>query len=362
MELGITGIGIVSPLGVGKETNWKRLISSESQVRYNNVFDIYTASVEDFKIQDNLRQYEMAKTAISEALQEANIENIKRDEIGLCVGESKPNLFNKTFLFENSLLEKLKKTFQCHSETSSISAACATGILTIIRGCKLIEMGLYNASICGCAETSIHPLYVAGFKNMGVLTKHEPSPFDMSRDGFAIGEGACFVVIENIERALARKAKIYCEIKGAVSGIYSDNALSINSHIKMKEIIKRAVNLQRPDYIHMHGTGTKLNDYNESKAVSEAFENAERISLSSTKAATGHMLGVSGMMGTAFSALAMQNNIVPPTLNFKQTNINLGLDYTPNIAKEKIINSTLTLSFGFGGQGSTLFLKKHRSN
>ncbi|MCA6071610.1 MAG: beta-ketoacyl-[acyl-carrier-protein] synthase family protein [Endomicrobium sp.] len=362
MRLGITGIGIVSPLGVGKETNWKRLISSESQVCYNNIFDMYTASVEDFKIQDNLRQYKMAKTAISEALQEANIENIKRDEVGLCVGESKPNLFNKTLYFENSLLKKLKKTFQFHSETSSISAACATGILTIIKGCKLIETGLCNAIICGCAETSIHPLYVAGFKNMGVLTKHGPSPFDTNRDGFAIGEGACFVVVESIERALVRKAKIYCEIEGFANGIYSDKPLSISSHIKMKEIIKRAVNLQKPDYIHMHGTGTKLNDYNESKAVSEAFENAERISLSSTKAATGHTLGVSGMIGTAFSALAMQNNIVPPTLNFKQTNINLGLDYTPNTAKEKIINSTLTLSFGFGGQGSALFLKKHMSN
>lgn len=358
MKVGITGIGIVSPLGLGKKTNWKRLIHSESRVYYNDRFDVYTASVEDFEVRDNLRQYEMAKIAILEALREANIGNIKKNRIGLCVGESKPNLFNRIFNFENLLLEKLKKTFQFHGETSSISATCATGILTIIRACKLIETGSYNAVICGCAETSIHPLYIAGFKNMGVLTKHDPSPFDVNRDGFAIGEGACFVVIENIERALVRKAKIYCEIKGFANGIYSDNPVSISSHIRMKEIIKRAVNLQRPDYIHMHGTGTKVNDYNESKAVSEAFENAEKISLSSTKAATGHTLGVSGMIGTAFSALAMQNNIIPPTLNFKQTNIDFGLDYTPNIAKEKIINSTLTLSFGFGGQGAALFLKK----
>ncbi|WP_096525754.1 hypothetical protein [Candidatus Endomicrobiellum trichonymphae] len=108
----------------------------------------------------------------------------------------------------------------------------------------------------------------------------------------------------------------------------------------------------------MHGSGTKLNDYYESMAVAENFENADKISLSSTKAATGHMLGVSGMIGAVFSALAIKNNIVPPTLNFKHTDINLGLDYTPNKAKRKIINSALSLSFGFGGQGAALFFKK----
>jgi 3-oxoacyl-[acyl-carrier-protein] synthase II len=108
----------------------------------------------------------------------------------------------------------------------------------------------------------------------------------------------------------------------------------------------------------MHGTGTKLNDYNESMAIFETFKNAKEISLSSTKAATGHMLGVSGMIGTIFSILSMANKIVCPTLNFKSTDIKLGLDYTPNKAKQRIINSTLILSFGFGGQGSALLLEK----
>jgi 3-oxoacyl-(acyl-carrier-protein) synthase len=360
MKLGITGIGIVSPLGVGKESNWKRLINSESAVKYNKNLDLYSAHVNSFDMKESERQYEMAKNAISEAILDANLNNLNftRKKIGLCLGESKINLFNNIFSFKDFLCEKLKKTFNFYGNNSTASAACATGILTIIKGCKLIENNLYNTVICGCAETPIHPLYIAGFKNMGVLTKRAPNPFDKNRDGFAIGEGACFVIIENIEKALKRNKKIYCEISGYSNGIYSDNTLVIKSHSKMKDIIKKTVRNKVPDYIHMHGTGTKLNDYNESMAIFETFKNAKEISLSSTKAATGHMLGVSGMIGIAFSALAMKNDIIPPTLNFKSTDINLDLDYTPNKVRKKAINSTLILSFGFGGQGSAILLEK----
>ncbi|MCA6084857.1 beta-ketoacyl-[acyl-carrier-protein] synthase family protein [Candidatus Endomicrobiellum agilis] len=360
IKFGITGIGIISPLGSGKEINWQRLINSESQVRYDKQYGVCTGSVRDFKMQDDMRQYEMAKKAILEAMKEADIRNsgYKEKRIGFCIGESKLNLFNKVFIFENTLLERLKKRFRSYGTTLAISAACATGTLTIIEGCSFIENGLCDAVICGSAETSIHPLYVSAFKNMNVLAKHNPSPFDENRGGFAIAEGACFVIVEDIKKALRRGAKIYCEIKGFSSGIYSNDTLSLNSHRKIKDIIKRAANSETPDYIHMHGSGTKLNDYYESVAVAKSFENAYKISLSSTKAATGHMLGVSGMAGAVFSMLAIKNNIVPPTLNFKQTDINLGLDYTPNKSKKKIIDSALSLSFGFGGQGSALFLKK----
>jgi 3-oxoacyl-[acyl-carrier-protein] synthase II len=360
MKLGITGIGIVSPLGLGKEINWQRLINSKSQVSYDKNFDAYIATANDFKMRKDLRHYAMAKTAVLEALDQSNIElsGYGRDKIGFCIGESKPNLFSKFLLPENSLLEKLRKSFNFYGESSSLAAACSSGILTIIKGCRLVESRLCEAVICGSCETSIHPLYIAGFKNMRVLTKRHPSPFSANRTGFAIGEGACFVVVENIEKALNRNTKITCTINGLSNGIYSDNPLFINSHKKMKYIIEKATNSQIPDYIHAHGSGTKLNDYNESMAIAEAFDNAGKISISSTKAATGHMLGVSGMVGVAFSILAMENNIVPPTLNFTSTDINLKLDYTPNKAKKKTLNSSLILSFGFGGQGAALFLKK----
>jgi 3-oxoacyl-[acyl-carrier-protein] synthase II len=359
-KIGITGIGVVSPLGSGKEINWRKLINSESQVCYDKQYDVYTAPVHGFKMQDDMRQYEMAKSAIFEALQEADIRNsgYKKKKIGVCVGESKINLFNRVFNFENTLLERLNKIFRFHGTVLAVSAACTTGGLAITKSCNLIESGLCDAVICGSAETSIHPLYVSAYKNMKVLAKHNPSPFDKNRDGFAIAEGSCFVIVEDIKKALSRGAKVYCEIKGFSNGIYSNDTLSVNSHKKMKDIIQRAVNSETPDYIHMHGSGTKLNDYYESMAVAENFKNADKISLSSTKAATGHMLGVSGMIGAIFSILAIKNDIVPPTLNFKHTDINLGLDYTPNKAKRKIINSALSLSFGLGGQGVALFFKK----
>jgi 3-oxoacyl-(acyl-carrier-protein) synthase len=360
MKVGITGLGIVSPLGLGKGINWKKLINCESAVKYDKKLGIYSACIDSFNIEPKLRQYAMAKFAVCEALLEADLANsgYEQDRIGLCLGESKINLFKNTFDFKNSLYDKLKKTFNFCGNNITVSAACATGILTIMKGYNFIKDGLCDTVICGCAETSIHPLYVAGFKNMRVLTKHAPSPFDKTRDGFAIGEGACFIVIENIEKALEKKTKVYCEIAGYSNGIYSNNTLAIKSHSKMKEIIKRATKLETPDYIHTHGTGTILNDYNESLAIFETFKNAKKISLSSTKAATGHLLGVSGMVGTVFSVLAMQNNIVPPTLNFTSTDIDLELDYTPNKAKKRTINSALILSFGFGGQGAGLFLKK----
>ncbi|MDR2617181.1 MAG: hypothetical protein LBC22_05230 [Endomicrobium sp.] len=359
IKVAITGIGIVSPLGIGKEENWKQLINCNHNICYNKKVDANIASLDNFNVANNQRQYQMAMLAINEALEDATIANsFSNKKVGLCLGESKTNLFNKPF--EYSLLKELSKTFH-FNETSCVSAACATGILTIMQGCKLIKDGICNAVVCGCSETSIHPLYIAGFKNIGVLTKHLPSPFDKDRDGFAIGEGAGFIVLESLEKAIKNNAKIYAEIANFSNGIYSDNTLYISSHSKMTQIIKKTVSGHTPDYIHMHGTATKLNDYNESKAVFESFDTASKISLSSTKASTGHMLSVSAIAGTIFSLLAMANNIVPPTLNFKQTDINLNLDYTPNKPKVRAINSSLVLSFGFGGQSCALFLKKHKS-
>jgi 3-oxoacyl-(acyl-carrier-protein) synthase len=359
IKLAITGVGIVSPLGIGKEKNWKQLINCNHNICYNKNLDTNIATLDNLNVPNNKRQYQMAMLAINEALEDTNIANsFSNKTVGFCLGESKINLFNNPFKY--SLLEKLNQTFHFNGNLSCVSAACATGILTIIQGCKLIENGNCNTVVCGCSETSIHPLYISGFKNMGVLTKRMPSPFDKDRDGFAIGEGACFIVIERLKDAIKNNLKIYAEIESFSNGIYSDNTLSIGSPVKMKQIIKKAVLGHTPDYIHMHGTATKLNDYNESKAVFESFTNTSKISLSSTKASTGHMLSVSAMAGTVFSLLAMKYNIVPPTLNFKQTDINLNLDYTPNKPKAKIINSSLILSFGFGGQSCALFLKKYK--
>jgi 3-oxoacyl-[acyl-carrier-protein] synthase II len=356
----VTGMGIVTPLGTGKEINWRRLLNGESQVRYEISNEIFAARVSGFELDDKLRQLGMAFIAANEALTESGIKNsdyLPR-RIALCCGESKQNIFIKNFTLENDFPRQLKKVLDIQGETRCAAAACATGSLNIIQGCHMIEEDICDAVLCGCAETSIHPLYIAAFKNMGVLSKRGVRPFDKDRDGFAIGEGAAFIIVEDSGKAVLRGAKIYCEIAGFANGIFSNHPLNVDSCEKMAGIIKNAVKDEIPDYVHMHGTATKVNDLRESEAVVCAFSDMQNLSVSSTKAATGHMLGVSGVAGAIFSILAMRDNIVAPTINFKETDINQYLNYTPAKAQKKSINSSLSLSFGFGGQGAALYFKR----
>ncbi len=359
-KIAVTGMGIITPLGIGKDLNWQRLIQGESQVRYEISDGAFLARVEEISLEEPMRQLAMAFLAVNGAASEAGLDNAgyEPERIGISVGESKFNLFSRSFNAESSLYGSLRKLMGICGPASCSSAACATGALNIIQGCRMIEEGECDAVICGTAETSIHPLYINSFKNMGVLSKNGVKPFDKDRDGFGIGEGAGFIIIEDMKKAVFRGANIYCEIAGRSCGMFSDNLLSISSSSGMEKIIKKAVNGEIPEFVHMHGTGTKLNDHYESMAISKSFENASKIPLSSTKGATGHLLGVSAMAGAIFSILALKNNTIPPTANFHETDIPFGLNYTPAAIKNKTIMSALSLSFGFGGQGAALYFKK----
>jgi len=399
----VTGLGLISPLGIGVRKNWQRLVNGESAVRYEIKNEAFIARVDGFDMPETLRQLALAFIAAEEAAKDANLKmsGYEKSRIGFSCGESKPNLFHKNYDFDNGLSEQLKNLLKIEGQMRCVSAACATGTLNIIQGCNMIEEGVCDAVICGTAETSIHPLYVAGFKNMGVLSKKGHCPFDKERDGFSIGEGAGFIVIEDMGKALLRGAKIYCELAGKASGVFSDMQFSVNSSDGMERIIRNALKDEMPDYVHMHGTGTKLNDYYESLAVAKLqsseckvqssnnnsrlprpcgarndrvddviasrIENSAKQSsavnsksffVSSTKAATGHMLGVSGMAGAIFSIMAINENKVPPTINFNETDIPFNLNYIKNTASAQPINSALSLSFGFGGQGTALFFKR----
>ncbi|MCL1971893.1 MAG: beta-ketoacyl-[acyl-carrier-protein] synthase family protein [Endomicrobia bacterium] len=374
IKFAVTGIGLVTPLGTGKEINWHRLLNSESAVRYEISNEAFIARVSGFDFDEKLRQLGMAFIAANEALAEANIKDsgYRPDRIGLACGESKQNIFIKNFSLENEFPQQLQKVLNIQGAVHSVSAACATGALNIIQGCRMIEDDICDAVICGSSETTIHPLYISAFKNMGVLSKQGVRPFDKDRDGFAVGEGSGFIVVENIKKAVLRGAKIYCEISGFSNGVFSDNAFSVNSPFGMERIIKQAVKNEIPDYIHMHGTGTKINDFYESEAVKRQLQitnyelrmndkeniNSSLPLVSSTKGSTGHLLGVSGIAGAVFSILAMKDNIVPPTINFKETDIPFGLNYAPNKPQKKTVLSALSLSFGFGGQGAALYFKK----
>jgi 3-oxoacyl-[acyl-carrier-protein] synthase II len=367
VRFAITGLGLVTPLGNNAETNWRRLTDGESAVYYDKKNEAFLARVSGFDIEESQRQDAMAQAAILEAIDDAGLKNA--ENAALVLGGSKQNLFK---------LQSGARS-QCGREVylkalagfpvpltiagSAVSAACATGILTVIKACSLIADGVCAAAVCGCSETSLHPLYIAAFKKMGVLSKNGHRPFDKDRDGFALGEGAGFVVVENYDKALERKAKIYCKIAGKACGMFTDNPVNINSSDKMSAIIGRALNGETPDFALMHATGTRLNDYYESQALKRQFaesrvkDNSAVPPASSTKAATGHLLSVSGIAGIAFSALAMKNGIIPPTLNFNETDIPFGLNYVAVKKRFLAAGSALTLSWGFGGQGAALYLK-----
>jgi 3-oxoacyl-[acyl-carrier-protein] synthase II len=349
MKFAITGLGLITPLGNDVKTNWRRLVNAESAVDYDKKNEAFIARVKGFDIDESKRQDAMANAAILEALSDAGFADFKNASVVL--GESKPNLFK--------LRESLPMTARY-----GVSAACATGAVAIIKACGLIANGTCKTVICGCAETSLHPLYISAFKKMGVLSKNGHCPFDKNRDGFALGEGAGFIVIENYENALKRGAKIYCEIAGFSCAIFTDNPVNVNSSDKMSEIIKRALKGRLCEFIHAHGTGTRLNDYYESKAVFESLKNFKGgledyllPFITSTKAATGHLLGVSAMAGAIFSILTIRDGIIAPTLNFRETDIAFGLNYAVNKKRVLSARSALSLSWGFGGQGAAIFFK-----
>jgi 3-oxoacyl-[acyl-carrier-protein] synthase II len=360
MKFAVTGLGLITPLGNDVKTNWRRLTGGETAVVYDKKYEAFISRASGFDIDESKRQNAMADAAMREALEDAGLQSSDNCKgaanIGVIWGESKPNLFRP---YLHSAL------FNLHS---FVSAACATGGVAVIKACNLIEGGAFDAVVCGCAETSLHPLYIAAFKKMGVLSKKGPRPFDKDRDGFALGEGAGFIVVENYDKALKRKAKIYCEIAGSACGIFTDNPVNISSCDKMSAIINRALNGQKPDYIHMHATGTRANDYFESLAIArlQSSDTAKTKNspilpylnsfVSSTKAASGHLLSVSGMAGTIFSILSIRDGIVAPTLNFKETDISFGLNYVVNQKQVAPVKSALSLSWGFGGQGAAVFL------
>ena len=195
IRLAVTGLGFVSPLGTGIEQNWQRLVNGESAVRYEIKNEAFIARAESFDMPENLRQLAMGFFAAQEAVKDAGLitSGYEKDRIGLSCGESKPNLFHESFIFDGGFSEQIKNILKIEGQMSCVSAACATGTLTVIKGCELITNGICDAVICGTSETSIHPLYIAGFKSMGVLSKRGHRPFDKERDGFSIEIGRAHV-------------------------------------------------------------------------------------------------------------------------------------------------------------------------
>jgi 3-oxoacyl-[acyl-carrier-protein] synthase II len=404
----ITGMGVVSPLGIGLEKNWEAACQGKSGIGPLTRFDAseFTAQIagevkgfnpEDFidkkevKKMDIFIQYALA--AGTQAIQDAQlkIDESNADRVGVLVGagigglstiekyhsillEKGPKKISPFFipmLIVNLAPGQISIYFGARGPNSSVVTACATGNHSIGEAFKTIQRGAADAMIAGGAESVITPLAVGGFASMKALStrNHEPEkasrPFEKDRDGFVMAEGAGILILESLEFALERGARIYAEIVGfgCNADAYHISAPSPNGvgAAKCMEIAMKdaGINYDEVDYVNAHGTSTPLNDMSETMAMKKVFkDHAKKVAVSSTKSMTGHLLGAAGGVEAAFSALAIKNGVIPPTINYDTPDPECDLDYVPNTARDAKVRVAMSNSFGFGGTNATLIFKE----
>jgi 3-oxoacyl-[acyl-carrier-protein] synthase II len=405
----VTGVGAVTPLGNDIETTWKNIVAGKSGIgpltRVNA--DEYPAKVsaeaKDFNPEDFIERKEARKmdrftqfavAAAQMAVKDANLiindENSHRVGVWIGSGIGGMETFEQQFetflqrgyrrvspffvpmLIPDMATGQVSIMLGARGFNSCTVTACATGTNSIGDAFKVIQRGDADAMISGGAEAPITRMSVAGFcANTALSTNPDPAtacrPFDKNRDGFIIGEGSGIVVLEELEHALARGAKIYGEIVGygATGDAYHITAPAPGGEGGARAM-KMALNdaglaPEAIDYINAHGTSTEYNDKFETAAVKEVFgDHAYKLAMSSTKSMTGHLLGAAGGIEAIFSVLAIRDSILPPTINYETPDPECDLDYVPNTARPQTINTVMSNSLGFGGHNATIVLKKYQ--
>lgn len=404
----VTGLGLVTPNGIGVETAWKNICEGKSGIGLITRFDTngfetkIAGEVKDFKPEQYIEKKEIKKmdlfiqyalAATKEALEDAQLkitpENCER--IGVIVGtglgglpniekyhqilmERGPSRVSPFFIpmvIANLASGHIAIQFGAKGPNTCVVTACATGAHCIGDAFRAISYGDADVIIAGGTEANITPLCVSGFNAMKALStrNEEPQkacrPFEKNRDGFVIGEGAGILILEELEFALQRKAKIYAELVGYG---YTGDAYHITAPPPdgegaarcMKMAIKDAgLKPEEIDYINAHGTSTPLNDVTETIAIKTVFgEHAKKIPISATKSMTGHLLGAAGSTEAIFTILSIRDGILPPTINYEEPDPECDLDYVPNQARKQSIRVGMSNAFGFGGTNATLIFKK----
>ncbi len=415
----VSGIGAVTPLGGSIESTWKNLIENKSGANLISKFDasdfqtkisceVPTKGDQDsfdpteWFLSKDLRKVDdfiiFGVAAAEMALEDSLLKNHNFDpnKIGVGVGSGVGGLpsIEKASLTLNEKGPRRVSPFFIPGALINLVAgqisirnnfkgpnlasvtACSSGTHSICEGAEMIKRGKADVMIVGGAESAICPVGIAGFSACKALSSNfndEPTkasrPYDRLRDGFVMGEGAGFLVLEDLEHALSRNAKIYAEFKGyGVSG----DAYHITSPADDGDGAYRSMVMAIEDsnhavdefsYINAHGTSTPKGDEIELKAVEKAFEaNLDRICMSSTKSAIGHLLGAAGAVEAIFSILAIKNNIVPATINLDDLSIDTKLDLVPHMSKEKNVDVVLSNSFGFGGTNASVIFSRYNEN
>ncbi|HKR66987.1 MAG TPA: beta-ketoacyl-ACP synthase II [Thermoanaerobaculia bacterium] len=405
----VTGIGLITPLGVGNDVTWQGLLEGRSGVGMITKFDTsdypckIAGEIKDFRPEDWIEKKEVKKSdtfihyavaAAQMAVTDSGLDTSKEDQdrVGVIIGsgigglpliedmhkkliERGPSRISPFFipgLIVNLAAGHISIRFGCKGPSNAPATACATGAHSIGDAFKVIQRDDADVMFAGGSEAVVTPLAVGGFSAMRALSTRndEPErasrPWDAGRDGFVMGEGAGVLILEEREHAIARGAKIYCEIVGY--GMTSD-AFHITSPSEdgdgMARVMTRALrdaklDPQQIQYINAHGTSTPIGDKVETIAVKKVFgDHAYKLAMSSTKSMTGHLLGAAGGIESAFAALAIRDGVLPPTINYEVQDPECDLDYVPNKARPlPDLHHVLSNSFGFGGTNATLIFAK----
>jgi len=409
----VTGIGLVTPVGIGRDETWSAITAGKSGIAPTTLFDVsefatkFSGEVKnweptrwiekrDAKTYDRFLQFGVVASQLAKDDAGLVVDEKNADRVGVYIGAGLGGVatIEKT---HSALLEKgprrgispyfvpmiivnmapglVSIRFGCKGPNFSHVSACSTGAHSIGEAMRSIQRGDCDVMFAGGCEATITPLGVGGFNAMRAFStrNEEPTrasrPFDLDRDGFVIAEGAGVLILEELETAKRRGAHIYCEIVGygASSDAHSmvqppDGGEGAQRCMKMA-LADAKMDPERVGYINAHGTSTKQGDIAETTAVKTVFgAHAKKLGMSSTKSMTGHTLGAAGGIEAAFAVLAIQEGVLPPTVNLEKPDPECDLDYVPNQARQAKLDVALSNSFGFGGTNSTLIFAAYKGD
>jgi len=405
----VTGLGAVTPIGIGYPTFWRNLLDGVSGIDRITSFDPsdlevqIAAEVTDFDPRDHMdfkaarrmdRYSQFAVAAAREAIEDAGltIDQSNSERVGVMIntggggiqtltrevlvhhsrGPNRVSPFFIPMFAPNMGACQVSITFGITGPVMASVAACAAGTQAFVDALRMLQLGEVDVMIAGGTEAGMDPVAVAAFGNMGALSKRNDDPkrasrpFDKDRDGFVFGEGAAVMVLETEEHARRRDARIYCELAG---GALTADAFHISAPLPgglgaaraMRQAIAGAgLTPEDVDYICAHGTSTPLNDVSETEAIKSVFgEAAYRVAISSPKSMIGHLVGAAGAVSGVVCALAIRDNVIPPTINLDEPDPQCDLDYVPHTPRKAEVNVAMANAFGFGGQNAVAVFRRY---
>lgn len=405
----VTGIGVLTPIGNNVDKMWKNMLEGKSGADLITKFDTkdfttkFACEVKDFNVEEYINkkearrmdvfaQYAIASASMAMEDSNINLDSVDKERFGVIYGSGiggiktleeqignfvhggprKISPFFIPMMISDIAAGHISIKYGLQGPNYATTSACATSTHAIADAFFIIQRGSADIIVSGGAEASVTQMAVGGFNAARALStwndriSEASRPFDKDRNGFVIGEGSATLILEELEHAKKRGAKIYAEVIGA--GLTGD-AFHVTApapegsgaYRSMREALRDGgIAPEEVDYINAHGTSTVLNDLNETKAIKKLFgDHAYKVAISSTKSMTGHLLGAAGALESIACILAMQNSIVPPTINLDNPDPECDLNYTPKVPIEREIKYSISNTFGFGGHNSTLLFKKY---